>query len=88
MQKRKYYFGMDEFNSDLNKILSEIDNYKKENKIILTLEFQKKIPELLSYLQNDNLKIENKIKIFNFIDFIIEEVEFNIDIINNFISNN
>ena len=79
---------MDEFNSDLNKILSEIDNYKKENKIILTLEFQKKIPELLSYLQNDNLKIENKIKIFNFIDFIIEEVEFNIDIINNFISNN
>ena len=77
-------------NENLNqdKIYLDIDNWKKKNIKIITQDMEDKISNMLSLLDNNSEKIENKLKIFNFFHYLFTEIQYNMDIINNFTSSN
>ena len=55
---------------------------------IITRNLEEKIPQILNNLQNEEESIENKLKILNFFKILFQEITYNMDIINKFISNN
>ena len=55
---------------------------------IITRNVEEKIPQILNNLQNEEESIENKLKILNFFKILFQEITYNMDIVNKFISNN
>ena len=65
-------------NENLNqdKIYLDIDNWMKKNIKIITQDMEDKISNMLSLLDNNTEKIENKLKIFNFFHYFFTEIQY------------
>ena len=64
-----------------NIILEEVKDYHKKQIYIITKKFESKIPSILSYLQNYNNEILNKIHIIKYLMPLIQNIPYNLDLI-------
>ena len=62
-------------------ILNLIQDYSNKNIIIITNELEEKIPFILSYLQNENNKISNKLDIIKYLNSLIKNIPYNTEIL-------
>ena len=63
--------------NESNIILEEVKDYHKKQIYIITKKFQSKIPSILSYLQNFNNDILNKIHIIKYLISLIQNIPYN-----------
>ena len=67
-------------NDSIN-ILQEVKDYNKKQIYIITKKFESKIPKILSYLQNYENEIINKIHIVKYLILLIQNIPYNLDLI-------
>jgi hypothetical protein len=76
------------FNSFSNKLDSSLEELIQKDIKIITRNVEEKIPQILNILQNEEESIENKLRILTFFKMLFQEITYNMDIINKFLSNN
>ena len=69
-------------------ILQDIDLLKSKEIYLISQNFEEKIPDLLSYLQNDSNSIQNKLLILKYLQILFTKVNFNSEIFSYKLSNN
>ena len=67
--------------NDSNTILQEVKDYHKKQIYIITKKFESKIPSILSYLQNYDNEILNKMHIIKYLISLIQNIPYNLDLI-------
>ena len=68
-------------NIDQSKILNEVKKYESKQMYIITKEIDSKISNILSYIQNDENEIFNKIYVLNYLFSSIKNIPYNLELI-------
>ena len=66
---------------DPNIILKEVKDFHSKKLYIITKEIESKIPSILSYIQDDENEILNKIHIINYLLLLIQNIPYNLELI-------
>ena len=68
-------------NKEEQNILKDIKDYSSKNLFIINKELDDKIPNILAYIQNEKNEIINKLDIIKYLISLIENVQYNLEII-------
>ena len=68
-------------NNEINNILNEVKYYHSNKIYIITNEIESKIPLMLSYIQNYENEIINKMYIIKYINSLVQNIPYNLGII-------
>ena len=66
---------------DEQKLLNDIKEYSNKNLYIISKELEKQIPYILSYIQNSQKEIINKQEVIKYIKALIQNIEYNLEIL-------
>ena len=66
---------------DEQKLLNDIKEYSNKNLYIISKELEKQIPYILSYIQNSKSEIINKQEVIKYIKALIQNIEYNLEIL-------
>ena len=72
------------FNDNL---IQDISTLKSKEIFLISKNFESKIPELLSYLQNESNSIQNKLLILKYLENLFTKITYNSEIFSNKFSN-
>ena len=66
---------------DEQKLLNDIKEYSNKNLYIISKALEEKIPYILSYIQNSQKEIINKQEVIKYIKALIQNIEYNLEIL-------
>ena len=78
----------EQINNDFNNLLNEVKDYHSKQMYIITNVIESKIPKILSYIQNYDNNIINKIHILKYLNSLIQNIPYNLEIILSKVSDN